>query len=294
MLQPRTALILIVLLALCVQNVRGEDYILRIVGPQSEQDTSQIYFEQLFVKALQHSMGPKVPIRIDKIPYSEDMHGGVARLLNKRVIDLSWSATDKEVESLLLPVKIPLVMGLLGYRVAIVHKDNLSTLSSLDDLKSVRTCQLRHWTDVKILEFNEFTVVPTDSFERTFEMTQKGRCDLFPRAIYEGYFELKVAQHRFPELVMFDDILLYYPFPLYVFTSKQNTKLNHMLYEGLSYMVKSGELLAHIKRSEITRHMFPLSKWRNKPIVHLKNPFLPATTPLEDESLWLNLNSELQ
>lgn len=287
------ALLLTPLLLLLCSKAESNELVIRIVGPQSEQDTSHRYFEQLFIKALQHGSEPQTTVSIQRIPFAEHIHGGESRLLDSKVIDVFWSATDKQIESRLLPVRIPLVMGLLGYRVAITHRDNVSKFTSLQDLKRHKACQVRHWTDVKILEHNQFTIVPTDSFERTFELTDKGRCDYFPRAIYEGYQEQKAAQERFPELTIFDDILLYYPFPLYAFTSKDNVPLNRKLTLGLTRMVKSGELLQHIKASESTRHLFPLSRWQDKRIRRLENPFLPEETPLDDPDLWMQLGKDI-
>lgn len=269
----------------------SETFQVRIVGPQSPEDASQLYFEELIKRSLTHALGQDTEVAIVKIPYSEALHGGVARLLKEDVLDLSWSAADIEDDLVMLPVKIPLVMGLLGYRAAVTHEDNLAKLQNSDDLKALKACQVRFWPDVKILQSNNYTVIPTDKFEKTYELTHKKRCDYFPRAIYEGYSELASAQKRFPELTMFDDVILYYPYPLNMYTSKSNIRLNELLYVGLNKMVDSGELLQLIKESEITSHLFPLSQWKDKQIISLNNPFLPADTPLDDKRLWIDLTS---
>jgi hypothetical protein len=286
---------LLILLIYLPHVASAETLSLRIIGEQSAEDASQVYFEVLFKKALKIALKEKNPgsdpeVEILELPYSDALHGGVERILEKGDIDFFWSATDTDMEKRLLPVRIPLVMGLLGYRVSITHKDNLNKLASIENLRSLKSCQLRHWNDVRILDFNGFSVVPTNEFAKTFELTQLKRCDYFPRAIYEGYEELRAAQKRFPELVMFDDILMYYPYPLYVFTSRSKKELNQLFQTGLKRMVYSGELLEHIKNSEITRHLFPLSQWQNKQIINLENPLLPAATPLDDERLWLSIN----
>lgn len=269
----------------------SETFQVRLVGPQSPEDASQLYFEELITRALTHALGENSQVEIVRIPYSEKLHGGVARLLNEGVLDLALSAADNEDYLVMLPVKIPLVMGLLGYRVSVTHADNLEKLQHSDDLKELKACQVRLWPDVKILQSNNFTVIPTDKFEKTYELTYKKRCDYFPRAIYEGYQELAVAQKRYPELTIFDDVILYYPYPLNIYTSKSNTHLNELFYVGLNKMVDSGELLQYIKESAITSHLFPLSQWKDKQIISLSNPFLPADTPITDKRLWIDLTS---
>lgn len=279
-------------LLVCVPIMASsEPFQIRMIGPQSKDDMSQIYFEELFKRALLNALVPDSDVELIKVPYTEALHGGAVRLLNNDIIDLFLSASDKELDKQILPVKIPLVMGLLGYRVAITHADNLDTLRKIGNPKSLKACQVRHWPDVKVLQFNDFTVVPTNNFERTFELTYKKRCDYFPRAIYEGYEELRSAQQRFPDLVMFDDIMLYYPYPMYIYMKKSNIRLHNLFTVGLNKMIDSGELLQLIKESEITSHLFPLSKWQDKTIIPLDNPFLPKDTPFDDSRLWIDLTS---
>ncbi len=284
---------LLLCLVFCLMTTAyAEPFQLRIIGPQSPEDNTKSYFEELFSLALKQSLGQETEVAIVRIPSSETLQTGLVRLLNKGFVDLIWTATDKEIEQQVLPVRIPLVMGMLGYRVAMTHSDNLYKFESIEDLKYYTACQVRYWTDVDILDHNKFNVVATGSYENTFQLTHKKRCDYFPRAIFEAYPELEASKKRFPGLAIFDDVLLYYPFPFYAFTSHDNKKLNGMLYDGLKQLAYSGEMLALMQRSEVTRHLFPLSQWKNKQIVRLQNPFLPEATPTDDPHLWLDLGKK--
>src|SRR5688572_1205633 len=49
-------------------------------------------------------------------------------------VDITWTATSKELEEALIPVRIPLYKGLLGYRVLIVHQDNQRLFDNVTSL----------------------------------------------------------------------------------------------------------------------------------------------------------------
>lgn len=285
-------LLLTYLVLVLPSHVRAENLEIRILDNQSSEDTTKAYFEELFILAIKSSLGQDTSVSIVKIPSSEAKQSSLVRILEMDIVDLIWTATTQELETQLRPIRIPLVMGLLGYRIALTHKDNLHKLSDIDNLKSLKACQVRYWTDFNILEYNLFNVVPVDSYRSTFELTHKKRCDYFPRAIFEGYPELLSARKQYPGLVLFDDTILHYPYAFYAFTSKDNQKLHDILYAGLKEMAYSGEQLKLLKRSAITKHLFPLQQWHNKKIIRLANPYLPKKTPLEDEQLWLDIAAQ--
>ena len=157
----------------------------------------------------------------------EATRGGMVRLIKNGTIDVYWTATSHEREHELLPVRIPLMRGLLGYRVSIVHRDFAEQVKQPGvSLKDLTACQVRFWPDTTILLSNQFNVASVTDFHKNFELIHKKRCDFFPRAIFEGEADLSMAQATYPELRLFDDVLLYYPYPIYFFTAKENRQLN--------------------------------------------------------------------
>lgn len=273
-------------------NLETAGNVLNVIGPQSDADATQHYFESLIERALSYSDGPWKDAKFKRIPYSEAAHGGVVRLLNNGVVDVYWTAPTDAKEAALLPVRIPLMGGLLGYRVSITHRDNLKRLQDpAIDLRHLNACQVRLWTDFDILRHNQFTVIPVENFAKTFELTALKKCDYFPRAIFEGYSELQKAKHQFAELTLFDDTILSYPYPLYVFTAKHQTALNQQITDGLNRMIQDGSFLRFLQSSPLTNHLFPLTKWQDKKFILLNNPFLPAATPLANSDYWITLQS---
>ena len=56
-------------------------------------------------------------------------------------IDVVWSTTSIVREELYLPVRIPIMKGLIGWRMPLVHKDNADLFSGVNDLQTFKTIE---------------------------------------------------------------------------------------------------------------------------------------------------------
>ncbi|MCJ8319491.1 MAG: transporter substrate-binding domain-containing protein [Colwellia sp.] len=236
-----------------------------------------------------------------KLKFTDEFasQGRGMRLLNQGDLDLIAVGPTKDREALYHAIRIPLYMGLLGYRVLVIRKDRYQEFADIrtpEQLKKLIACQAIHWPDSDILEANEYRVMRVLKFESMFTMVINGRCDYFPRAITEGYSEIKAfsAMTNNDELMVFDDIILKYKFPFYFFTSKENKEIANLLTLGLSRAVADGSLLELMENHPATHHLFPLSQWQHKQYFYLFNPLLSQKTPLNNANLWLKLEAELQ
>ncbi|MBE1302391.1 MAG: hypothetical protein GJ680_21075 [Alteromonadaceae bacterium] len=280
----------IVLLCLSGQSIAMT---IKVMGAQAEEDTSHQYFIDLLQLAAQKVEDELGKVNIEVIPRGDLSHASLIRLLNLGEIDVFWAGTNTERENTLLPIRIPLMRGLLGYRVSIIHKDNVEKFSKpAFDIQQAKACQLTHWPDFKILQDNGFLVIGVEEFSRIFQLTHKKRCDYFPRAIYEGYSELAQAQRKYPELTMYEQALLYYPFPMYYFTNQSNLGKARWIELALKKMIDDGSFEQLMQNHPLTGHLFPLAKWADKPVIHLENKQLPPQTPLDDKSLWLQIGKK--
>jgi hypothetical protein len=202
-------------------------------------------------------------------------------------IDLMWTMTDHERESSgLLPVRIPIDRGLLGWRVLLVRRRDLprwARLRGVDELKQRVAGQGHDWPDTAILRANGLRVSTSSGYEALFRMLAAGRFDYFPRAVLEVDAEL--AGNRRPELAVVPDLMLHYPAAAYLFVSPRRPELAELLRVGLEKAVADGGLQrlhqAHFG-AQIRAH--PVSPER---VIRLQNPLLPAQTPLQRRELWL-------
>lgn len=259
---------------------------IHIIGPQSSEDVGQRYFSQLLQLALDRANTHNyqvTPLMLDSIT-----QGRSVQMLASKHVDVYWMGASAQREEQFTAIEVPLMRGLLGYRIAIIHKDSVEEFQSLTKLglKQKIACQGQHWPDSKILQYNRFNVMPVAKYESMFSMVAKKRCDYFPRAIFEGYGELEIAKSHSPELVIFDDIILKYPFPMYFFVRKNNHELAQDIQLGLEKMIDSGEFINYMKQSPITKHLFPIEKWKNKTIIQLANPTISEHLNLTNKRYW--------
>jgi len=271
----------------------GYASIVKVLGEQSKEDKSHFYFLDLIELTLSKSSSQFPAKSMTVINVKNTTHGRSLKLLEKGYVDVFWAGTNIDREQRFIPIRMPLFLGLLGYRVSIIHKDNLEKFNQLvttpDLLKKFTACQGQHWPDSDILEENGFKVARIARFDLMFKMLNVKRCDYFPRAIFEGYSELATAREQYPDLMMFDEVILHYPFPLYFFIHKNNQALADQIEFGLQQAIMDGSLMAMMKSHTLSKDLFPLSKWKKRVYLHLMNNDLPTQTPLDNGKYWLKL-----
>jgi hypothetical protein len=202
-------------------------------------------------------------------------------------IDLMWTMTDLQREtSGLLPVRIPIDRGLIGWRLLLVRRDDLPrwrTVRSLVELSARVAGQGHDWPDTAILRANGLQVGTSSSYEALFRMLSAGRIDYFPRSILEVDAEL--AQGRRPDLAIVPGLMLHYPAAAYFFTSPARPELAADLLAGLEAAVADGSfqrLHREFYGAVVKAH--PVDPDR---VIRLRNPMLPVATPLARRELWL-------
>ena len=258
--------------------------------PQSSSDASHTYYIDLIKLALDKSnKSDDYTITISKNPLTQ---GRTFIELAKKngLINIYQSGTTQARENKFIAIKIPLLKGTLGYRINLIHKDNINkfnNIASLADLSKLSACQGTHWPDSDILEAAGLRVIRNASYENMFLQVKNKHCDYFPRAIIEAYSEEKARQD--PDIVVHDKLVISYQFPMYFFISPHQKQLATDIKTGLNIAVEDGSFDDFFQRNNITKPLFPLSKWRQSLILNLDNPFLPNNTPTDDKRLWVSL-----
>jgi hypothetical protein len=189
----------------------------------------------------------------------------------------------------MIPVPFPIDKGLLGYRVALIDRrsqDRLSHVHSIEELRQLRFGQGSDWIDVRIYERERIPIETTADYESLIVMLLYGRFDLFPRGLYEIAPELAAYGERYPNLAVEKHLLLHYPFCRAFYVSRSTPRLAARLTAGLKRMVADGSFDAFF-----TGHFGKLLSdldLRQRVVVELENPFLPAWVPLERKELWFD------
>ncbi|MFM9436757.1 hypothetical protein ACFDR9_003842 [Janthinobacterium sp. CG_23.3] len=212
----------------------------------------------------------------------------LSELKNGKVVNIAWSSTSSDKEQDLLPIRIPLRKGILGYRVALIQADKqaeIDKITTLAELKKLTIGQGTGWGDVKLYESNGFNVT-TAKYDDLFKMTATGRFDLFPRGISEAFAEQERNVKANPNLVVEKNILIYYPWPYYFFFNKSDTVLQKRMEAGIRKMIKDGSFDVIFKK--YNGKAIAQANLKGRKIFRIKNNLLPKETPFEDPTLWFN------
>ena len=208
-------------------------------------------------------------------------------------VDVVWSMTSNERESEYLAIRIPIYKGLIGLRLPLILKSsqqNFSAMMTKKQLLKNIAGQGHDWPDTAILRASGFSVLGPTTYDGLFGMLEKKRIDFFPRSVVEVWGELEMM-HEDSNIVVEQNIALYYPTAMYYFVDKNDISLFEDIKTGLSLAIKDGSFEALF----LSVHE-PLIKKANLPqrkIFHLENLILPAQTPLADSSLWYPLPKKL-
>jgi hypothetical protein len=255
--------------------------------PQSDLDTRDRDITELLRTALEKT----APIYGTFTMHSARRYMNPSRFLYemKQGNDISviWSAVSAELENELLPIRIPLRKGILGYRVFLIRKHDqaqFSAIANIEQLKTLRAGQGFTWLDVKILRHAGFNVVTGTNYEGLFNMLIANRFDYFSRGVIEASNELAAREAQFPDMAVEKSILLYYPLPKYFYVKKNNSRLAERIERGLEMMITDGsfdEIFHKYNQQYIDQANFGSRK-----IFKLDNPYLPDTVPHQRKELW--------
>lgn len=201
-----------------------------------------------------------------------------------------WTVTDKERESFLRPVRVPIFKGLFGYRVLVIRKEDqarFAAVKSTKELALLMAGQGDQWPDTDVLRGNGLPVVTGSQVDKLYKMLAAKRFDYFPRGLVE--IEPEQAMIEQYSLMIAPGLLLEYPNPLYFFVNKSNTELAQRLERGWEIIIDNGSfdklLFSEEKVKVALQHIKPAPRY----IMHLKTPELPALTPLNNPRYWMQL-----
>jgi len=176
-----------------------------------------------------------------------------------------------------IPVEFPVLNGMLGLRSVILTQETLPSLKqSLNqvDFKQMTAGLGAKWVDVEILAANNIQVVEAQKFDALFPMLMHKRFDYVPLSVLEA--QTALAEHRliYSNLVISEDISLFYPIPFYLYVNAQRPVLAERLQKGLAITLADGSLDKLFDQHFAYVHA-ELKRTR-KHLVILNNPLISA------------------
>lgn len=230
-------------------------------------------------------------------PYAEQPYTdaiSVARshleaLKGERINVMISDAGHREFDEDMIPIPFPIDKGLLGYRVALIAADNqpkIDAVRTLDQFRTLSIGQGSNWGDVRVYEYNHVPVKTAETYDSLFLMLLHRRFDLFPRGVTEAPQELRAYGARYPNLAIDRHLLIRYPFAQFFYVSKSEPRLAARIRDGLEQMERDGSFDAFFNL-HFSQQLSAL-KLKDRTLVELQNPFLPAWVPLSRKELWFD------
>lgn len=183
-----------------------------------------------------------------------------------------------------IAIKIPIRLGLLSYRLLLIHKDDLELFSKINTLEQLKklTAGLRSkWVTTQIFKKEKFTMVESANYDGLFNLLDKHKFHYFPRSIYEIYDELSERTQLYKNLVIEPTLALNIPTATYVYISPKNPRLAKRITDGLTRLFDSGELTEIVEKyygAGIKKAQLPTRK-----IIEIENPFYLDADRLKDQ-----------
>jgi hypothetical protein len=263
--------------------------LVRYIESKKYPDLKQSYFVDLLTLALEVSK-PRYgdytlqPINIEMAQARTSM-----MLQREEYIDLTWRMTSQTLENKLQAIYFPILKGLMGYRIFIIHKNKqhlFNKKTSLADLQKIALGQGYNWADSDILLANNFQVVKGNDTS-LIEMLKKGRFSYFPRALHEPWLEISEDE----DLTVEKFLMLQYPAPTFFFVNRKNKRLEQRLSFGLALLLESEQFEKFFLNHKITSGILSKANVNNRTSFPLHNPLLSNKTTelLTNERLWIKL-----
>jgi hypothetical protein len=250
--------------------------------PEAEPDVRSQYAQRLLELVLQRAY---TTYRLELHPIRMQQGRAIVRLMNDQGIEVLSTVTSVEREQELLPIRIPIDKGLIGWRLLLINREQapkFASITSLASLKQLTAGQGSDWPDVAIMRANGLSVYDgTSNYVSLFSMLERERIDYFPRAVTEIWSEAEQYRQR---LMVEPSVVLRYPSAMYFFVRKGNVQLATDIREGLEKMIADGsfeKLFQERFGATIAR-----SGLKERRILDLSNPLKPSRMPLDRKNLW--------
>lgn len=219
-------------------------------------------------------------------PATQEMNEGRGELLvTEGILDVEFMSATLQRESKMIPVRIPVYQGLLGLRLLLVKPELNVLIQEIDSLEGLRKFtggHGTHWGDLPVYEANGLKVETATQYDNLFKMLQYDRFDYFHRGVNEIWAE----QERFSEqFVVADNIMLYYPQPVYFFVSKERPELARKIEKGFTLALNDGSYKALFQG--YYSDMLQRADLASRKLIVLQNPAAPPDSPFLHLEWWL-------
>jgi hypothetical protein len=260
--------------------------VVRYVYSKSHTDLKEKYFIDLLTLVLEESRAEFGDYKLQPVAIEMAQERTSIMLELNKYVDLTWRMTTKNLEQRLQAIYVPLLKGVMGYRIFIIRPESQQLFSkdmTLERLRSIRLGQGYDWPDSEILKANKFTITLGHN-NNLLKMLEKKRFDYFPRALHEPWLE--IAHNN--KLAIEKNIALKYFAPMYFFVNKSNKRLASRLNTGFTKLFDSGRFEQFFRHHELISGVLGKVNLHQRRVFELSNPIISENTQklLNNKHLW--------
>jgi len=265
----------------------GATEIVRYNVASGKLDSKQSYYLEVLKLALQKSEAEFGPFLLEPV-FVETLQGRRIKLVaDEQLIDVMWTMTSREREQELRAIYVPLMKGLMGYRIALIRsgdQQRFEQFNSLAELKRLTWGQGLDWPDSDILESQGFDLMRGKS-SSLIEMLSRSRFDAFPRALHEPWSEVEGRD----DVVVESSLIIKYSAPIYFFVNNQNERLARRIEAGLELAIEDGSFDKLFYSHPTTAEVLQRANLKHRKIFEIDNPDLSPRSRelLDNKALWL-------
>lgn len=213
----------------------------------------------------------------------------ISELKQGNLINIHWMGTSAQLEKDFNVLRFPIYRGLLGHRIFIINKNDqklFNNIQTLEDLQKFKGAQGIGWSDIAILETSGLEQHAA-KYENIFNMINKGgRVSYFSRGLNEAFGEVESRENILPNLKVEDNIVLVYPFSMFLFINKSNEKLYTILKSGFEKAYEDGSFLEFFYSHPKIVESIKKSNLDKRLRIEIPNPFLTPDTLNIDNIYW--------
>jgi len=207
-----------------------------------------------------------------------------------RNVDVNTFITGyaREREKRFFQVDIPITRGLLGHRVFMVHQRHENFFQSVKtqaDLQSIKMGSGIGWMDTRVLLNAGFDVV-TSTYQNLWGMLENGRFEAFNRGVAEVPLEWTRIKKAGKPLTLEPHVMVSYPFDAFIYVTRENPALYHVLKQGLIRAYETGAFLEYFRTHPSIRAMKDSVQPEKRHHIRLENPFLSPRIRKIAPSYW--------
>ena len=269
------------LIVLHVAAAAAATQTVRFPRPEFEGDHRYDYALQLLRLALSKSGGG---YQIQLAETSMNQERQVVEIEAGRNLDVGPIPSSADREKRLLPIRIPINKGVLGWRLGLIRKGDeglFAGVATLEQLKAIRLAQGQEWPDTQILRANGIPVITAPKYEGLFKMLAGKRFDYFPRSVMEIWDEQALNDST---LEIEPHLALHYFYDAYFMVNRDNAKLEKDIRDGLERAIADGSFDKLFEQYYGER--LRKAHLETRTVIELKNPLLTPGTPSDRPELW--------